>query len=191
MPPIGQVGQLVGQTQTSIDLVVKPLRIQTQQKENVMHHAKNKGFTLVELMIVIAIIGILAGIAIPGYTSYVARGKIVEAGIGLSAFRTSMEQYYQDQRTYASSVNAATCGVPVPSGVGRADYFVYGCVVAGSGINQSFVATASSVAGKGLGLAATYVYTINDNNVKNTLRFEGVVPASGTGCFIGRRGQGC
>ncbi len=158
-----------------------------------MQHANNKGFTLVELMIVIAIIGILAGIAIPGYTSYVARGRLIEAGIGLSAYRTSMEQYYQDQRTYASAVNAATCGVPVPTGVGRADFFVYGCAVSGVGLNQGFVATASSVAGRGLGALAAYVYTINDTNVRATLRFEGVniSAASGTGCFLSRRGQRC
>lgn len=154
-----------------------------------MHHAKNKGFTLVELMIVIAIIGILAGVAIPGYTSYVARGKIIEAGIGLSAFRTSMEQFYQDQRTYAASGTPTVCGVAVSSV--QATYFQYGCVVTGAGINQGFVATASSVAGKGLGAAAAYVFTINDANVKATLKFKGATPTGGAGCFLGKEGQKC
>ncbi|MFY9261470.1 MAG: prepilin-type N-terminal cleavage/methylation domain-containing protein [Gallionella sp.] len=156
-----------------------------------MQHANNKGFTLVELMIVIAIIGILAGIAIPSYTGYVARGRLIEAGVSLSAFRTSMEQYYQDQRTYASSVNATTCGVSTATL--QATNFSYGCIVTGAGLNQGFIATASSVAGVGLGVAATYVYTISDNNVRTTSRFEGVnVPATtGTGCFLSRRGQQC
>lgn len=154
-----------------------------------MHHAKNKGFTLVELMIVIAIIGILAGVAIPGYTSYVARGKIIEAGIGLSAFRTSMEQFYQDQRTYAASGTTATCGVPASSVQGL--YFTYGCIVSGVGINQGFIATASSVAGKGLGAAAAYVYTIDSMNLKTTQKFKGVTPAVGLGCFMTKEGQKC
>lgn len=159
-----------------------------------MHHANNKGFTLVELMIVIAIIGILAGVAIPGYTSYMARGKIIEAGIGLSAFRTSMEQYYQDQRTYAASGTPTVCGVNIMSSV-QATYFTYGCVVtaATATTSQSYIAIASSVAGKGLGLAADYVYTIDDGNLKTTQKFKGVtIPAaSGVGCFIGKEGQKC
>lgn len=157
-----------------------------------MHHAKNKGFTLVELMIVIAIIGILAGVAIPGYTSYVARGKIIEAPIALSAFRTSMEQFYQDQRTYAAAGSSSVCGVSAMSSV-QATYFTYGCIVSGVGINQGFIATASSVAGKGLGAAAAYVYTITDMNNKTTQKFEGVaVPAAtGTGCFMSKKGQKC
>lgn len=156
-----------------------------------MHHANNKGFTLVELMIVIAIIGILAGVAIPGYTSYMARGKIVEAGIGLSAYRTSMEQYYQDQRTYAASGTPTVCGVPVSSVTST--FFTYGCVVtpATATTSQSFLATASSVAGKGLGLAADYVFTIDDGNLKTTQKFKGIAPAAGIGCFIGKEGQRC
>jgi type IV pilus assembly protein PilE len=154
-----------------------------------MHHANSKGFTLVELMIVIAIIGILAGIAIPGYTSYVARGRLVEAGISLSAFRTSMEQYYQDQRTYAASGAATTCGVSTTTL--QPVNFSYGCIVSGVGLNQGFVATASSVAGVGLGAAATYVYTLDDGNLRATQKYRGAIPASGVGCFLLRDGQRC
>ncbi|MDD2776904.1 MAG: prepilin-type N-terminal cleavage/methylation domain-containing protein [Gallionella sp.] len=154
-----------------------------------MHHVKNKGFTLVELMIVIAILGILAGIAIPGYTSYVARGRLIEAGINLSALRTSMEQYYQDQRTYAASGAAATCGVPVSSV--QAVNFSYGCIVTGTGLTQGFTVTASSVVGVGLGAAATYVYSLDDGNVRRTQKFKGAIPAAGTGCFLIRDGQRC
>jgi type IV pilus assembly protein PilA len=53
------------------------------------------GFTLVELMIVVAIIGILAAVAMPAYQSYSARAKVSEAILALSACRTSITEVYQ------------------------------------------------------------------------------------------------
>ena len=60
------------------------------------------GFTLVEVMITCAIIAILSAIAYPSYTDFVLRGKLVEPTNALSGIRASMEQYYQDNRTYAN-----------------------------------------------------------------------------------------
>jgi type IV pilus assembly protein PilE len=157
-----------------------------------MRFTKNQGFTLVELMIVIAVIGILARIALPSYTSYIARGKVVEGGINLAAYRTSMEQYYQDMRSYAASGATTTCGVPISSVTSK--YFSYLCTVSGTGAAQTFTATASSVVGQGLGTTAGgYVYTIDDNNTKMTTMFAGVAvtAASGTGCWILKKGQSC
>src|SRR6202043_2582899 len=60
----------------------------------------DSGFTLLEVMIVVAIVAILAAIAIPNYSDYVKRGKIIEATSGLSDLRTRYEQYFLDNRTY-------------------------------------------------------------------------------------------
>ena len=60
------------------------------------------GFTLIEVMITCAIIAILSAIAYPSYTDFVLRGKLVEPTNALSGIRASMEQYYQDNRTYAN-----------------------------------------------------------------------------------------
>jgi type IV pilus assembly protein PilE len=66
---------------------------------------RQPGFTLIELMVTVAIIAILAAIAIPNYTDYIRRGKIQEATTALLAMRTKMEQWFQDNRAYP-----ATCG---------------------------------------------------------------------------------
>jgi type IV pilus assembly protein PilE len=61
------------------------------------------GFTLIELMVTVAIVAILAAIAYPSYQSYVLRGQLVNATDGLSAMQANMERYYQDNRTYAAT----------------------------------------------------------------------------------------
>ncbi|KUJ96215.1 MAG: Prepilin-type N-terminal cleavage/methylation domain-containing protein [Desulfonauticus sp. 38_4375] len=61
---------------------------------------KEKGFTLVELLIVIAIIGILAAIAIPQYSKYRQRAFNSAALSDLRNFKTSMEAYYADNQEY-------------------------------------------------------------------------------------------
>ena len=68
---------------------------------------KSQGFTLIELMIVVAIIGILAAIAMPSYSDYVTRSKIMSATTGLMDASVKAEQYFMDNRTYV--------GAPLPT----------------------------------------------------------------------------
>lgn len=138
------------------------------------------GFTLVELMIVVAIIGILAAVAIPAYTDYVTRGKLAEASTELASMRVKLEQYFQDNRTYVNACAAGTVA-PLPTGT----YFTYACTLAVS----TFTVTATGVAAQGTG---SFIYTINQDNTKTTAGVPaGWAQPSPNTCWVTKKGGVC
>src|SRR5664279_3839562 len=84
-----------------------------------------RGFTLIEVMIVVAIVAVLAAIALPSYTDYIRRGKIIDATSKLSDARVHLEQWFQDNRSYLRACDPVT-GV-VRTVPGPDDYFVLSC----------------------------------------------------------------
>lgn len=65
--------------------------------------SNEKGFTLIELMIVVAIIGILAAIAIPNFMAYQCKANQREGQAQMSNLRTALEAYYAENNTYTNS----------------------------------------------------------------------------------------
>lgn len=143
---------------------------------------KRTGFTLIELVITVAVIAILARIALPAYSSYMARGKITDALAALSDYRVKMEQYFQDNRNYGPG--AGNCPVATPP----SQYFTYTCVVAAGTPSTSYTATATSIAGAVGPATGDYTYSINESNVKSTANFKG--SAVGKACWL-IRGNEC
>lgn len=124
-----------------------------------------RGFTLIEVMIVVAIVAILASIALPSYQDYIRRGQLPEAFSTLSDYRIKLEQYYQDNRAYSTN---GTCGngslsFP-PTG---ATYFSFSCTT--SGTYQAYTLTATGSTGQAVG----HIYTLNQDGAKGTTRFKG------------------
>lgn len=72
-----------------------------------------KGFTLIELMVVVAIIGILASVALPSYQVYVQRSEVVEAMSMASTIRENVTNYYVEQLDFPSDNSEA--GIPQPN----------------------------------------------------------------------------
>jgi len=74
-----------------------------------------KGFTLIELMIVVAIIGILAAVALPAYQDYTIRAKMSEVILAMSSCRTSITEVYQSGPTTAPAANGWGCEITTTS----------------------------------------------------------------------------
>jgi type IV pilus assembly protein PilE len=119
-----------------------------------MRHVK--GFTLIELMITIAVIAILAAVALPSYTSYIQRGKITEATSTLSELRLRAEKYFADNRSYQPSPPAGTT-VGFNATVTGTRYFTYACVAPTA---STFTCTAT-----GVGDLGGFAYNVNESNV--------------------------
>lgn len=139
-----------------------------------MRTTLQRGFTLIEVMVTVAIVAILGSIAMPAYTSYVQRGRVPAALDGLNSLYVRLEQRFQDTGSYA---NGAACGVSMPS----ANDFTISCATANGG--REFTATAT-----GSGRMSGYSYTINQLGVRKTTAHPKGVPSAN--CWS-TRGSAC
>jgi type IV pilus assembly protein PilE len=127
---------------------------------------RDRGFTLIELMITVAIAAILLSVAIPAYRDYVRRGAIEEVTAVLGSGRVVMEQYFLDNRTYVDA--------PCPAST---RYFAIACARAAG----TYTITAT-----GAGNMATFVYTIDQADTRTTAG-----PWGAGNCWVTRKGDSC
>ena len=150
---------------------------------------RHSGFTLFELMVTIAIVAILAGVALPSYTQFVIRGKLQEGTSNLLAMRTKMELYFQDNRSWDPAPPApkpcvAGSAAPLPTGL---KYFDISCPATLTPAITYLV----QVDGKlGTDLAGLTM-TIDQANVRRTVSVPSGWTMPATNCWTTRKSGQC
>ena len=139
---------------------------------------KQCGFTLIEIMMVVIIIGILTAIAVPAYSDYLIRSRITHATSGLAERRVRMEQFFQDNHNYFAAPACAT------DNSGTYFNFTAACpATAADAAVYTLTATGkSSMTG--------FTYTIDQNNLRQTPN-AGSGWATSTTCWVTSKGGGC
>lgn len=134
------------------------------------------GFTLIEMMIVVAIISILASIALPAYSDYIRRGRVAEATSGLASARVEMEQWFQDNRQYSG---AALCGA-TRSG----SFFDFSA-------DATCTASAYTLTARGKNGMDGFSYTIDQSNAQSSTVTNVDGWSGNTGCWVTKRAGVC
>lgn len=142
-----------------------------------------RGFTLIEVMIVVAIIAILASVALPSYQEYILRSRLVEGTNELSALRARMEQHFQDNRTYATTgAFTAPCLPTVPARA-KAGTFTVECAAA------DLTATTYIITATGSSSTASFTYTVNEQGIRATTGSSW--GHTSTTCWLMTKGDSC
>jgi type IV pilus assembly protein PilE len=164
-------------------------------EENAMTNGSRRrtlaGFTLLEVMITVVIVGILASIALPSYNYFVTRSRITEATNTLSSMRTQMEKWFMDHRTYIDTVSGK-CGIEAAApnlintyNADANNKFTMSCVPAG------LTASTYTLRATGNGPMLNFIYEINEQNAKNTVQAGTWPLPSPNNCWALRKDGSC
>lgn len=140
-------------------------------------HRRQTGFTLLEVLITVAIVGILSAVALPAYSDYVMRGRLTEAFSALAAVQPNAEQFWSNQRTYVGFDGASSNAFPAAT-----TNFTYSL---SNATNAGYLMTAT-----GRAAAAGFVYTVDQQGNRATTG----VPSgwtSNASCWVDRRSGTC
>lgn len=125
-----------------------------------------RGFSLIELLIALAIVGVLASIAMPSYREHLRKGAVEEITASLATGRVAIEQFYLDNRTYEDA--------PCPGGT---EHFSVAC----ESDDSTYTLTAT-----GSGLMAGFVLTLDETDARTTAG-----PWGDAACWLSRKGDTC
>lgn len=133
------------------------------------------GLTLIEVLVALAIVGILSAVALPSYRDYVTRGRLTEAFAALAGLQPNAEQFWSNQRTYAGFDTPPTV-FPAAS-----PNFTYSW----TGTAAGYTATAT-----GRAAAAGFVFTIDQQGNRATTGVPSGWTSNGA-CWVDRRSGAC
>jgi type IV pilus assembly protein PilE len=134
-----------------------------------------QGFTLMEVMITVAIVAILSAVAVPVYSDYVTRGRLTEAFTGLGGAQAAAEQFWANNRTYAGFDTS-------PSFPRSTTNFSYALANA--------TASAYTITATGSGKMAGFVYTIDQSGNRSTTGGPTGWGTNGS-CWVDKKGGQC
>lgn len=139
---------------------------------------QQKGMTLIEIMIVVAIIGILSAVALPAYRDYVTRGRLAEAFSTLATVQPNAEQYWSNNRTFVDLADRTKN----PTWPVDTNNFTYTLV---SSSTSGYVAKAT-----GRNQADGFAFTIDQqgNRITSTVAPDWTLTAN---CWVDRRNGTC
>jgi type IV pilus assembly protein PilE len=144
---------------------------------------RNTGFTLIEVMITVAIVAILAAVALPSYRDYITRGQLTDAINGLATMRAQMERHFQDNRTYATVGTFVTPCATTDASTRTFGPFVVSCTAAPTAAGFTLQAVGS-------GSVSGFTFTLNELDVRATT----AAPTGWNTCTSGwltKKGQAC
>jgi type IV pilus assembly protein PilE len=145
---------------------------------NNYHLRRAQGFSLIELMIAVAVVGIIAAVALPSYSDYVTRGKIPDATSQLALRQVQMENFFQDNRTY---VGAPTCTADTTT----SKFYDFTCSPAPTATTFTLLAT-------GKDQMYGFVFSVTQSGAKSTVSApDGWDLPTPNNCWITKKGGAC
>ena len=137
----------------------------------------SSGFTLIEVMIVVAIIAIISAFAVPGYNDYVTRGRLQDATSNMASKQVQLEQWFQDRRTYVGS--------PACANDTTNRNFDFSCNGTETAVGYTLTAT-------GKGGVLGFSFTVTQANQRRTTGVAaGWTAPVPNNCWVSRKGGQC